>query len=108
MKKKKRYEFSKIMMLILVIFGILNSIVFWIAVMLDKMPDSAVAITWVTEVVAIYAAYIIYQFKQKDSRNKYKIDEDGIPYNLHDTNEEMESEVYEYNEESEIDTDELE
>ena len=63
-----------------VLFGMANVAVYWIAVFLDKAPGTEVAVAGVAEIIAPVIGYFIYQAKLKDSRNKYGIDKDGVPY----------------------------
>jgi hypothetical protein len=41
--------------------------------------NDAVTVALITTIMGACVSYMIYQFKLKDSRNKYKIDEDGKP-----------------------------
>lgn len=63
-----------------VLFGVVNVAVYWIAVFMDKAPGTEVAVAGVAEIIAPVIGYLIYQAKLKDSRNKYGIDKDGVPY----------------------------
>lgn len=63
-----------------VLFGMANVATYWVAVFMDKAPGSEVAVAGVAEIIAPVLGYLIYQAKLKDSRNKYGIAEDGVPY----------------------------
>lgn len=60
--------------------GVINVAVYWVAVFMDKAPDATVACTGMVEMIAPVLGYYIYQAKLKDSRNKYGIDADGVPF----------------------------
>ena len=45
------------------------------------LPESSLAVTCVTTVIAALVSYLLYQGGLKNSRNKYGIDENGQPYN---------------------------
>ena len=49
-------------------------------------PDSALPIAGITAIFTPIIAYLIYQFKLKNSRNKYGISENGVPYAMPDQN----------------------
>jgi hypothetical protein len=77
---KKKFEWSKLMCGLIVLYGIANGIVYNVAVFMDKMPDSALAVQSVTTIVGGYMSYLLYQFGLKNSRNKFGIDSEGNPY----------------------------
>lgn len=76
----KKPEWSKIVCGVLVVYGIVNGMLYNIAVFADKCPDSALAVQSVTTIIGGYMSYLLYQFGLKNSRNKFGIDEDGNPY----------------------------
>lgn len=43
-------------------------------------PDSALPIAGITAIITPVISYLLYQAKLKDSRNKYGINEFGVPY----------------------------
>ena len=45
-----------------------------------NMPDAALPIAGVSMIIAPIASYVLYQFGMKNSRNKYGVDADGVPY----------------------------
>ena len=77
---KKKFEWSKCVCGILVVYGIANGIVYNIAVFMDKCPDPTLAVQSVTTIIGGYMSYLLYQFGLKNSRNKFGIDSEGNPY----------------------------
>ena len=78
--KKKKVEWSKIVCGLIVLYGIANGVVYNVAVFMDKMPDSALAVQSITTIIGGYMSYLLYQFGLKNSRNKFGIDHEGNPY----------------------------
>ena len=93
MKNKKKFEWSKLICGLIVLYGIANGVVYNLAIFMDKLPDSALAVQSITTIVGGYMSYLLYQFGLKNSRNKFGIDEDGNPYkqNLSEVYEEDEN-----------------
>ncbi len=79
---KRRRERSVIFCLMCFALGVINVAIYWLAVFLNKAPGETVACTGMVEMIAPVIAYYIYQAKLKDSRNKYKVDENGVPYDI--------------------------
>lgn len=79
-KKKKKFEWSKVICGVIVAYGIANGIVYNVAVFMDKCPDSALAVQSITTIIGGYMSYLLYQFGLKNSRNKFGIDNEGNPY----------------------------
>ena len=77
---KKKFEWSKLVCGILVLYGIANGVLYNVAVFMDKCPDSALAVQSVITIVGGYMSYLMYQFGLKNSRNKFGIDSEGTPY----------------------------
>ena len=77
---KKKFEWSKFICCLIVLYGIANGVVYNVAVFMDKMPDSALAVQSVTTIIGGYMSYLMYQFGLKNSRNKFGVDSDGNPY----------------------------
>ena len=48
----------------------------------NKDTNSAVTVSLITESFGVTVGYFIYQAVLKNSRNKYGVDNDGIPYNV--------------------------
>lgn len=78
--KKKKFEWSKFVCALIVLYGIANGVVYNIAVFMDKMPDSSLAVQSIITIVGGYMSYLLYQFGLKNSRNKFGIDSEGNPY----------------------------
>lgn len=79
-KTKRKFEWSKIMCGLIVLYGISNGALYNIAIFMDKSPDAALAVQSVTTIIGGYMSYLLYQFGLKNSRNKFGIDCDGNPY----------------------------
>ena len=47
----------------------------------DKQTNEGVTVALITTIMGSCLSYMLYQYKLKDSRNRYHINEDGIPYN---------------------------
>jgi hypothetical protein len=77
---KKKFEWSKVVCGLIVLYGIANGVVYNVAIFMDKMPDSALAVQSITTIIGGYMSYLLYQFGLKNSRNKFGIDEEGNPY----------------------------
>lgn len=96
MSKKK--EFSKILCVIgSLVFVFVGCWMIWkyydlveLAIQLDSgsTPDSALPIAGITSILVPFISYLIYQFKLKNSRNKYGINENGVPYCMETQTEE--------------------
>lgn len=78
--KLKNFEWSKLWMALIVLYGIGCGVAYYAAVFMDKMVESALAVQAVITILGGYMSYLMYQFGLKNSRNKYGIDGDGIPY----------------------------
>lgn len=78
MKKKK--EYSKVIMAVILIYGISNGILYNIEVFMGFEPDPALAVQSVITIVGAFISYVLYQWGLKSSRNKYGIDADGQPF----------------------------
>ena len=76
----KKFEWSKALCAVLVAYGIINGVLYNVAVFMDKCPDSALAVQSVTTIIGGYMSYLMYQFGLKNSRNKFGIDSEGNPY----------------------------
>jgi hypothetical protein len=79
-KNKRKFELSKFACGLIVLYGIANGVIYNVAVFMDKMPDSALAVQSITTIIGGYMSYLLYQFGLKNSRNKFGIDEEGNPY----------------------------
>lgn len=54
----------------------------YILATIGKEPVENLAIAIVTTLILGLLAYFIKSFGEKNSRNKYKVDENGIPYDI--------------------------
>ena len=76
MKKKKntkkiyKFEWSKFICGLIILYGVANGVLYNVAVFMDKCPDSALAVQSVTTIIGGYMSYLLYQFGLKNSRNK--------------------------------------
>lgn len=77
---KKKFEWSKFICGLIILYGIANGVLYNIAVFMDKTPDSALAVQSVTTIIGGYMSYLMYQFGLKNSRNKFGVDSEGQPY----------------------------
>ena len=77
---KKKFEWSKLWMALIVLYGIGNGVVYWLAVFMDKMADPTLAVQSVVTIIGSFVSYLMYQFGLKNSRNKFGVDSDGNPY----------------------------
>ena len=77
---KFKLEWSKIVCGLIILYGIGNGVVYNIAIFMDKMPDSSLAVQSVTTIIGGYMSYLLYQFGLKNSRNKFGVDSEGMPY----------------------------
>lgn len=78
--KKKKFEWSKVVCGLIILYGVANGVLYNIAVFMDKVPDSALAVQSITTIIGGYMSYLLYQFGLKNSRNKFGIDSEGTPY----------------------------
>ena len=78
--KKKKFEWSKIWMALIVLYGVGNGVAYWFAIFMDKMADPALAVQSVITIIGSFASYLLYQFGLKNSRNKFGVDSEGNPY----------------------------
>ena len=84
---KKKFEWSKLWMAFIVLYGIACGAAYYVAIFMDKVVDSTLAVQAVITIIGAFLSYLTYQFGLKNSRNKYGVDADGHPYreNLGDT-----------------------
>jgi hypothetical protein len=97
-KNKKKFEWSKFVCGLIVLYGIANGVVYNLAIFMDKLPDSALAVQSITTIIGGYMSYLLYQCGLKNSRNKFGIDEEGNPYKqdlseIYSEDEEMDEEL---------------
>ena len=78
--RMKKFEWSKLWMALIVLYGIGCGVAYYIAVFMDKMADPALAVQSVITIVGGFVSYLMYQFGLKNSRNKFGVDSEGVPY----------------------------
>nr|DAF97068.1 MAG TPA: hypothetical protein [Siphoviridae sp. ctg6c78] len=81
-KRTKKKECSKVVMAIILIYGISNGILYNIEVFMGLDPDPALAVQSVITIIGAFISYILYSFGLKNSRNKYGVDENGQPWKI--------------------------
>lgn len=90
--KKTKKEFSKIMCVVAsLVFVCVGVWMIWryyslveLAIQMDSsnVPDAALPIAGITSILVPFISYLMYQFRLKNSRNKYGISESGVPYSI--------------------------
>lgn len=85
--KERKFEFSKLMVLLCFLIGIGSIVAYYLMIRLAILtpncvviPDSALAVTGMSEIVGSVLSYFLYQGFLKNSRNKYNVDEYGKPW----------------------------
>ena len=79
MKVKKPIEFSKKLVAWALIITTLSIITSYVLSIVGCDPCQEITIAVITTCVAIAVSYEAKSFGEKNSRNKYGVDEDGIP-----------------------------
>lgn len=79
-KRTKKKEYSKIIMAIILVYGISNGVLYNIEIFMGLEPDPELAVQSVVTIVGAFISYVMYQWGLKSSRNKYGIDSDGQPF----------------------------
>jgi glycopeptide antibiotics resistance protein len=78
---KTKIEFSKVLILSLIIYCAVLIVFSYLLAWHGKANvNETVTVALITTIMGACIGYLIYQFKLKDSRNKYKIDENGVPF----------------------------
>lgn len=90
----KKHEYSKMMCTVaFVLLALLGCWMIWKYYSLMKLaivsgssvtPDASLPIAGITAIITPIIGYLLYQAKLKDSRNKYGISENGVPYTIPD------------------------
>lgn len=90
----KKHEYSKMICTIaFVLLALLGCWMIWKYYSLMKLaivsgssvtPDASLPISGITAIITPIISYLLYQAKLKDSRNKYGIGENGVPYTTPD------------------------
>jgi flagellar motor component MotA len=74
-------EFSKKLIIWLILFCLLGIAASYTLAFFEKEINEAVTVALITTVMGSCVSYLIYQFKLKNSRNKYHVDNNGVPFN---------------------------
>ena len=99
-KNKTKKEFSKMFCAIASLtFMFIGCWMIWkyynlveMAIQMESsaLPDAVLPVTGITSILVPFISYLLYQFKLKNSRNKYGINEQGVPYCMPEENEHAE------------------
>lgn len=91
----KTIEFSKIACIVAsMVLAFLGGWMIWKYYALTKLaielgssttPDAALPIAGITAIITPLVSYLMYQARLKNSRNKYGISENGVPYVMPDS-----------------------
>lgn len=88
---KKKWTYTKIMVPIMLIIGVIGGFMPFILAAFDKESSESLGMTWVTEVVAVVLGYLCksyFETKQEgiQSLEEYKVKKEGAgPINVPDT-----------------------
>ena len=77
---KKKTETKKVAMWVIVSFGILWVNLSYLLAWFDKSTNDMTTATVITSILGVFVTYAFTSYKEKDSRNKYNVDEYGHPY----------------------------
>ena len=80
MHKNKKLTFSQKLLLVLLSISAIWVTWSYILATIGREPVENLAIAIVSTLILGLLAYFIKSFGEKNSRNKYKVDECGIPY----------------------------
>ena len=80
MDKSKKLTFSQKLLLVLLSISAIWVTWSYILATIGREPVESLAIAIVSTLILGLLAYFIKSFGEKNSRNKYKVDECGIPY----------------------------
>jgi len=75
-----KVEFSKKIVIAVLIWAMSVVTFSYVLSYLDKNPNEIVTSAVVTSVIGIIIGYFQKSFKEKDSRNKHRLDKNGIPF----------------------------
>ena len=78
-KRTKKKEYSKIIVGIILAYGILNGLMYHVEVLMGFEPDPELAVQSIITIIGAYFSYVTYSFCCKNSRNRYYVDENGVP-----------------------------
>ena len=101
---KKKIEWSKLFCSLIAgifaIYGIWCGIEYYVLCRIaiengSMMPEPTLAVVNVSTVIASLVSYLLYQAGLKNSRNKYGIDSDGVPFEYKNQNDDFEDDSVE-------------
>ena len=99
---KKSLSYSQKLMLVLICASMAWVTWSYVLASLGKDPVENLAIAIVSTLILGLLAYFVKSFGEKNSRNKYKVDENGTPYELEGVSNGYESDS-EYNDSNSFD-----
>ena len=73
-------EFSKQLIVVLIAFCMLGIIASYTLAFDGKSTNDTVTVALITTIMGSCVSYLIYTYKLKDSRNRHKVDVNGIPF----------------------------
>lgn len=88
---KKTLSYSQKLLLVLICASMAWVTWSYVLASLGKDPVENLAIAIVSTLIVALLAYFVKSFGEKNSRNKYKVNEDGTPYGLEGVNNGNES-----------------
>jgi len=80
--EKKKREYSKVVLNIVLFWGMLLVTYSYVLATFDKNPNEGVTLGVIGTMIGNITGYLIYQAKLKMSRDKYCLNKDGIPFDL--------------------------
>lgn len=87
-ENKKKKEYAKIIALVILIHAFIWVDLSYILAFLDKIQIAEqLAIVAVTSIIGTFAVYSAKSFLEKNSRNKHKVDVNGLPINQYSYNQ---------------------
>ena len=87
-EKPKKLDFSKIMIIVVFVCCIIWITDSFVLAHLGKEVNDTVTVTIVTALLGSLVTYFVSQVRLKESRNKYCVNEDGIPFKYLEEDEE--------------------
>lgn len=88
-KKKTKAEFAKIIVVISYIFCTIWVTLSYVLSFFGRESVENLSVSIVTVLLSAQVSYFATKFLEKNSRNKYGIDADGIPYSIKENSEKI-------------------
>jgi len=88
--KKRKITFSQILVIFIFVVMLGTIIASYALAFHDKNPVEMIAISVITSLATTGIGYYWKSYKEKDSRNEHGLDENGVPFNLHESENEDE------------------